>query len=354
MGRGDRRRIPRRCARRRRSAGASGSSAVHRCRPGGRSVFASRYRGRADRHRGRADRHRGAPTGTAGAPTGTTGAPTGTAGAPIFPGAPAPDADRSDAAELSAFAPCDNPAVAHRLGTLLGARRFADVHHTATTLRVACGDQPALESIRILDDLALLGLEDRAWAIGDLQALATTARDPERADSVLAWAYATDHDDEAARAARARLPTPRAAALLALASVGDPATFEAALAQVPAERREPARALARGYRGSRVKHPALAAVLSALVPGAGQIYSGSWQAAGVTFVLNAIFITSTVELARSRMYATAVAAGTAGSFFYVGGIINAADLSRRLNDRAAAPYLDELTRTLMPELTGAM
>ena len=43
----------------------------------------------------------------------------------------------------------------------------------------------------------------------------------------------------------------------------------------------------------------------------------------MTFVLNSLFIGATVELARDKQYVTAAAAGTAASFFYIGGIINA-------------------------------
>ncbi|MBV8760800.1 MAG: hypothetical protein JO257_26135 [Deltaproteobacteria bacterium] len=238
--------------------------------------------------------------------------------------------------------PCADPAVTQRLAALVHARRFADAHHAATDLRVQCGAQDAW---RLLDDVALLRLEDRAVAIADLQALHTPA-----GDVVLAWAYVTNGDDQAAAAVLPRLPAPRQAALHALAALSDEEDFDAAAHGLDPRAIE----LGHRYHAARVKSPALAGVLSAVLPGSGQLYSGSLQAAAVTFVLNSLFIGATVELARDKQYVTAAAAGTAASFFYVGGIINAADLARRRNRIAQQPYADELEDLLVPEVGGTL
>ena len=243
--------------------------------------------------------------------------------------------------------PCADPAVTARLSALVHARRFADAHHAATDLRVQCGDQDAW---RLLDDVALLRLEDRAVAIADLQALHTPA-----GDIVLAWAYQTNGDDQAAAAVLPRLPAPRQAALHALAALADEDDFaDAAHGLDPRALGPRALELGRRYHDARVKSPALAGVMSAVLPGSGQLYSGSLQAAAVTFVLNSLFIGATVELARDKQYVTAAAAGTAASFFYVGGIINAADLARRRNRLAQQPYADELEELLVPEVGGTL
>jgi hypothetical protein len=238
--------------------------------------------------------------------------------------------------------PCADPQVTARLASLVHARRFADAHHAATDLKVQCGDQDAW---RLLDDIALLRLEDRAWALQDLTTLKLPA-----AEVVLAWTYVENHDDQAAAAVLPRLPPPRRAALQALAVLGDEDAFD-----VAAHGLDP-RALELGHRyhDARVKSPALAGVLSAVLPGSGQLYSGSLSAAAVTFVLNGLFIGATVELARDKHYVTAAAAGTAASFFYVGGIINAADLARRRNRIAQEPYADELEELLVPEVSGTL
>lgn len=238
--------------------------------------------------------------------------------------------------------PCEDPTVTQRLSALLHARRFADAHHAATDLRVQCGDQPAWH---LLDDVALLRLEDRSYALADLVQLHTPA-----GDAVLAWAYITNHDDQAAAAVLPRLPAPRQAALHALAALGDEDDFAAAARGLDPRVLD----LGRHYHAARVKSPALAGVLSAVLPGAGQLYSGSLPAAAVTFVLNSLFIGATVELARDKQYVTAAAAGTAASFFYIGGIINAADLARRRNRIAQQPYEDQLEELLVPEVGGTL
>jgi hypothetical protein len=247
---------------------------------------------------------------------------------------------------------CADSAVAPRLVALLRARRFADVHHAAVSARVLCGDA-ALGSTRLLDAIALLRLEDRDPAFVELQGLSAQSATAQPATLVLAWAYFTDGDPDAADRVLARVPTPRAAAVRALASRDDRGAFERQLRAVP----DPAQAAARlegsRYRDARGKHPALAGVLSSILPGAGQVYAGSWQAAAVTLVLNGLFVTATVELALDKQYFTAAAAGTAASFFYVGGIMNAVDLARRRNEQGGAPHADALERLLLPELDGS-
>jgi hypothetical protein len=238
--------------------------------------------------------------------------------------------------------PCADPQVTSRLSALIHARRFADAHHAATDLRVQCGDQ---DPWRLLDDIALIRLEDRSYAMADLTNLHSTS-----ADAVLAWAYVTNRDTQAARAVIQRLPAPRQAALLALGALPDEDEFDVAARSLGPRALE----LGHRYHAARVKSPALAGVLSAVIPGSGQLYSGSLSAAAVTFVLNSLFIGATVELARDKQYVTAAAAGTAASFFYIGGIINAADLARRRNRLAQQPYADELEELLVPEVGGTL
>jgi hypothetical protein len=239
---------------------------------------------------------------------------------------------------------CDDAVLSPRLTQLLRARRFADVHHAAVTAQALCGELP---TTRLLDDVALLRLDDRAYALADLHAI-----NSEPANMLLAWAYATDGDVQAAESAMARLPTPKAMAIATLAVIDDDDAFAARSARLATSTQ--ARAAYARYRDARERSPAFAGVLSALVPGAGQLYAGSLQAAAVTLVLNGLFIGATVELARDKQYVTAAAAGTAASFFYIGGIINAADLARRRNRIAQQPYEDELEELLVPEVSGTL
>ncbi|HEY5920218.1 MAG TPA: hypothetical protein VIV11_01050 [Kofleriaceae bacterium] len=258
-------------------------------------------------------------------------------------------ADASAPSTATASPSCADATIAAGLATLLRAERFADAHHAAVSARVMCKGA-ALDGTRIADAIALLRLEDREWAIRDLQELAPRH---EVAALVLAWAYSSNRDHGAAQVVLARLPAPRAAAVQALGKLDNAGAFSATVGQLDASVQVRAREIAQRYRGARAKRPALAGVLSALLPGSGQLYAGSWQAAGVTLVLNGLFVAATVELAREKMYLSAAATGTAASFFYVGGIMNAVDLARRRNQIAQQPYARELEQLLLPELEGS-
>lgn len=291
------------------------------------------------------------PTASPAPPAGTLASP---ASNPPGPGSsPAPPVARpAPLVSPSVLVPsCADDAVAPRLAHLLQAGRFADVHHAATTVRVMCGGV-ALDATRLLGAIALLRLEDREPALGELAALAADGAHRDTAALVLGWAHLANADREAAEVVLARVPAPRAAAVRALTALDDRATFERHLRQLPAAVQPSARVIAGRYHAARGKHPALAGVLSAVLPGAGQVYAGSWQAAAVTFVLNGLFVTATVELARDGHYFTAAAAGTAASFFYVGGIMNAVDLAQRRNELASKPHAADLERLLVPELDG--
>ena len=261
-------------------------------------------------------------------------------------------ATTTGAAGAQPIAPtCDAADIAPGLVVLLRAQRFADVHHAALAVRALCGPRGALDAIRLLDDIALLRLDDRTWALHDLQDLAAGRSDAARV--VLAWTYLDDGDREAATVALARLPSPRAAAVATLGALDDRAAFARRVTELPAPMIHQVRELGARYHAAGARSPVVAGLLSGLVPGAGQIYAGSWQAAAVTFVLNGLFVTSTIELARERYYFTAAATATAASFFYVGGIMNAVDLARRRNQLARQPSRAALEELLVPELYGS-
>ena len=99
-----------------------------------------------------------------------------------------------------------------------------------------------------------------------------------------------------------------------------------------------------------VKSPWIAGVSSTLLPGAGQAYVGAFQSAAISFVLNAIFLATTVELAQKNLPFTAVASGMVFSVTYIGNILNAVDAAHRTNANARAPVEARLQSTLLPEL----
>jgi hypothetical protein len=262
----------------------------------------------------------------------------------VAPVVPAPPPEPAPPAVL-----CTDDVLTARLVPLLRGERFADLHHAATTARILCPAQ--LDNARLLDAIALVHLEDRPAAYAELVDLQQTPI-ANRARLVLGWAYRSDRDVMASDAVLAHVPGPRAAAIRALSSIDERDDFARHLKTVAPDLRTQALALQSRYEDAHDRSPAFAGILSTILPGAGQLYAGSLQAAAVTFVLNALFVAATVELVRDDKYFTAAAAGTAASFFYIGGIMNAVDLARRRNERASEPSRAALEKLLVPELDG--
>ena len=99
---------------------------------------------------------------------------------------------------------------------------------------------------------------------------------------------------------------------------------------------------ARNYPALPRKSPALAGVLSALVPGAGQLYVNRPTDAAVAFLLNAAFVWAAVE---SFDRGNDVAGGILVAFeagWYSGNIVNAVGGAHQYNRRARQEYLDGL------------
>lgn len=99
------------------------------------------------------------------------------------------------------------------------------------------------------------------------------------------------------------------------------------------------------------KSPALAGTMSAFLPGAGQAYTGSWQSGAMAFVLNALFLSATLELADHDLHAASLASGVVFSITYLGNILNAAESARIYNQNYNAPTIDAEKAKRFPELT---
>ena len=104
------------------------------------------------------------------------------------------------------------------------------------------------------------------------------------------------------------------------------------------------------YQSSNNKNPYVAGILSAFVPGAGQVYNGTYQSAVISFLLNSLFLWSTVEFERNRLNGPAVASGLVFSVTYVGGIMNAARGSNNINRMKSRNVKRKIKHHLFPEL----
>jgi len=98
------------------------------------------------------------------------------------------------------------------------------------------------------------------------------------------------------------------------------------------------------------KSPALAGAMSAVLPGLGQAYVGTWQSAAYSFLINALFLSATIELQKKGFYATSLTSGVVFSITYVGGIISAVQTAQIYNRNQVTPLELKLFEELFPEL----
>jgi len=99
---------------------------------------------------------------------------------------------------------------------------------------------------------------------------------------------------------------------------------------------------ARKYPDVPMKSPALAGTLSALVPGAGQLYVGRTRDAAAAFLLNALFVWAAVEAFDRGNNVTGGILLAFEAGWYSGNIFNAVGGARKFNRRIRQEYLDDL------------
>lgn len=99
---------------------------------------------------------------------------------------------------------------------------------------------------------------------------------------------------------------------------------------------------ARNYPGIPVKSPGLAGGLSAVLPGAGQLYVNRPGDALVSFLLNGAFIWATVEAFQNDNDVTGGILLFFESGWYLGNIYNAMNGAQKYNRRNEQKYLDGL------------
>lgn len=90
------------------------------------------------------------------------------------------------------------------------------------------------------------------------------------------------------------------------------------------------------------RSPALAGALSAVAPGAGQLYAGAPKDGLSALLVNGALIGGAVALARSDRPGAAALTGVIGLSFYAGNIQAAVSAARRHNQRAERAALDTL------------
>ena len=224
-----------------------------------------------------------------------------------------------------------------------------DVHNVTQTLHLLCRGEEVAPRFHLLDALALIELQEHERARIALAKLRDgSAALQQTANLLIAWSFNRQGDDQAFLARLTTLPFEQTTRLAVLHALDHPRKLKQLLPAVQG-RIEIIETLRAYQESTRTKRPWLAGTLSTLIPGAGQAYAGSWQGAAVAFVLNSVLIGATVELYRREAYLTASAASVAASFFYLGNILNAADLAHRRNEVAGAAARTKLEFLLLPE-----
>jgi tetratricopeptide (TPR) repeat protein len=96
------------------------------------------------------------------------------------------------------------------------------------------------------------------------------------------------------------------------------------------------------YPGIEKKSPYLAGGLSAVLPGAGQLYIGRKTDAAAAFLLNGTFIWAATESYRKRSYVTTGILLFFESGWYLGNIYNAISSAHKYNRLSEAKFMENL------------
>lgn len=168
-------------------------------------------------------------------------------------------------------------------------------------------------------------------------------------EAALAFQRARFYDEAHPVAAEAQL----ALSLNALARDDAPAARQALehfLANAPDDERLPGVQsgldLLDSYESSPRKSPALAGVMSAVIPGSGQIYAERYRDGLMAFLVNGLLIAGTVAAIDDENYAVAAIVGGIGIPFYTGNIYGAANAARKWNLSLTRQFRDALALKL--------
>lgn len=99
------------------------------------------------------------------------------------------------------------------------------------------------------------------------------------------------------------------------------------------------------------KNPILAASLSTMIPGTGQLYSRAYGSAALALVVNSLFGWATYEFFNKNLYGAGGASAAVFSITYVGNIINATKTAQQINESEHREPEEKMKAYLLPELT---
>jgi len=109
----------------------------------------------------------------------------------------------------------------------------------------------------------------------------------------------------------------------------------------------------KSWKSQLLKQPKssfLAGGLSAVVPGLGQAYVGTYQSGAMAFLLNALFLSSTLEFQNKGLYSASLISGVVFSITYLGNILNASQSAVVFNQNYNSYQIEQERRRSLPEL----
>lgn len=115
---------------------------------------------------------------------------------------------------------------------------------------------------------------------------------------------------------------------------------------LPADEREPFRQAVANYQALELKSPPLAATLSAVIPGSGQLYVGRVRQAALAFALNGIFVLGTLEALQNENYVVGGLLLFLEVGWYGGNIYNASNNAHKYNQRLKQNYRQQMKSDL--------
>ena len=102
------------------------------------------------------------------------------------------------------------------------------------------------------------------------------------------------------------------------------------------------------YRNLPLKSPVLAGVLSAALPGAGQVYVGYYSDAAISFLLNGLLIWAAWEAFDNDEYVTGGLLSAVELGWYVGNVYNAVNDAHKFNRRLKRRFFRDLRLKIAP------
>ena len=97
------------------------------------------------------------------------------------------------------------------------------------------------------------------------------------------------------------------------------------------------------------KSPTLGGVMSAVIPGSGQIYAGRTKDGISSFLINLLLIGGSIKAFKDNENVTGVSLATVGSFFYLGNVFGGVSAVEKYNDEERKKIIEDTRYNIKDE-----